>query len=52
MNEINTSLQKLMIGIQKCENADDDIGDDDTDDDADGDMTPFCLLCFAGDIAM
>ena len=27
MNEINTSLQKLMIGIQKCENADDDISD-------------------------
>ena len=38
LNEIDASLQKLMMGNQKCDNADDDE-----------DTIPMCRLCFAGD---
>ena len=41
MDEINASLQKLLIGNPKCDAA---IGDDDNDetDNADGDKIPVC----------
>ena len=38
---IDASFQKLMIGNQKCDNADGD--------DAEGDMIPMCLQFFSGD---
>ena len=41
MNKIDVCLQKLAIGNQKCDSA----NDDDDDDDDDGDI----ILCFAGD---
>ena len=37
--EIDTSIQELSIGNQKCDNADDD----------DVVMIPMCRPCFAGD---
>ena len=40
--EIDASLQELLIGNQKCDNADDDDADDD------GVLIPMCRLCFAG----
>ena len=41
MNEIDASLQKILIGNQKCDTVDDN--------DADRDMIPMCLPCLAGD---
>ena len=38
------SLQQLLIGKQKCNNADDELDNDD-----DGDIIPMCRPCFAGD---
>ena len=38
LNKMYASFQKLSVGTQKCDNADD------------GDMLPMCRSCFAGDI--
>ena len=45
LNEIDASLQKLLIGNQKCDTG----NSDDDDDDADGVMIPKCRPCFASD---
>ena len=44
--EINTSLQKFLIGNKKCDATDADAMD--TDNDVDGVMLPI-LSCFVGD---
>ena len=44
--EIGKSFQKLLIRIQKCDAADEDIKENDN---VDKDMIPLGLPCFAGD---
>ena len=43
LNEIDASLQKLLIRNQKC------YAEEDIDNDTDGGIIPMCLPFFAGD---